>query len=283
MEQLPRLRARIASLEELRELMQAMRALAASHVQEAQAALNGIREYVGVVEDAIAEGTGLLPDADSRALTAGGQGDDVLVAVCSEHGFVGGFNDQLLDHAQAALLPGRRLAVIGGRGAMMAGERGLDPAWSLPMATHVGGILALARRVCQRLAGAVTATVVFGSYRRGGRYNIEQRTILPLDPVLLARGNHGARPLHHLPAEILLQQLAGEYLLAEVARSLMESFASENGARLHVMEAADRNLNDKRDRLARRAHSLRQETITAELLDLVTGVEAILDPAGTLA
>ncbi|MDH3919169.1 MAG: ATPase, partial [Rhodospirillales bacterium] len=62
MEQLPRLQARISSLHELRDLFRALRALAASHVQEAQSALAGIRRYVEVVEDAIAEGAALLPE-----------------------------------------------------------------------------------------------------------------------------------------------------------------------------------------------------------------------------
>ena len=55
MEKLARLRAQIASLDELRDLIRAMRALAASHVQEAQDVLAGIRRYVTVIEDAIAE------------------------------------------------------------------------------------------------------------------------------------------------------------------------------------------------------------------------------------
>jgi len=64
MEPLPRLRARISSLGELRDIIRALRAMAASHVQEAQAALPGIRQYVAVVEDAISEGAALLPPTD---------------------------------------------------------------------------------------------------------------------------------------------------------------------------------------------------------------------------
>lgn len=277
MEQLPRLQARVTSLHDLRDLMRAMRALAASHVQAAQQALDGIRQYVGVVEDAIADGAALLPDDGGGA--ADGMGADVLVAVCSEHGFVGALNERLLDRAAAGLRPGRQLAVIGQRGVAIAAERGLPVAWSEPMATHVGTVLNAARRIADHLAGSERAEIVFGSYRRGGNSAIEARRILPLDPALLARANGRSRPLHHLPAEILVRRLAGEYLLAEVTRSVMESFASENGARLQVMDAADRNIDGKLDRLSRQARSLRQEAITAELLDLITGAEAILGVA----
>ena len=68
MEKLARLRAQIASLDELRDLIRAMRALAASHVQEAQDVLAGIRRYVTVIEDAIAEAAALAP-ADGFSFT----------------------------------------------------------------------------------------------------------------------------------------------------------------------------------------------------------------------
>jgi F-type H+-transporting ATPase subunit gamma len=75
---------------------------------------------------------------------------------------------------------------------------------------------------------------------------------------------------------VLLQRLASEYLFAELTRAVMESLASENGARLRVMEAADHNTGDKLEGLRRSENALRQEAITSELLDVVTGSEAIL-------
>ncbi len=277
MEQVQRLKARISSLQELRDLMRAMRTLAASHIQEAQSALSGIRRYVEVIEDAIAEGAALLSWSDGRALTAASAGGaGVLIVVCSEHGFTGAFNELLLDRAEAERTVGQQLGIIGRRGAMLAEERNLGVAWSLPMATHVGGVLGVTRRVADRLAGAVTARIVFGSYRKGGRFDVATKTILPLAPALLAGAARGSRPLHHLDADILLQRLAGEYLFAEITRCVMESLASENGARLQVMEAADHNIGDKLEQLSRRQRSVRQESITSELLDIVTGADAML-------
>lgn len=56
----------------------------------------------------------------------------------------------------------------------------------------------------------------------------------------------------------------------------MESLASENGARLRVMEAANSSIGDKLAELRNKEHSLHQETITSELLEVVTGSEAVL-------
>ena len=148
------------------------------------------------------------------------------------------------------------------------------------MATHVAGVLGVTRRVAERLAAVSTANAVFGSYRRGGNYETEARSILPLDPALLAGSERRSPPLHHLAPDALLQRLASEYLFAEITRAVMESLASENGARLRVMETADHNIGDKLGGLRRSENALRQEAITSELLDVVTGSEAVLTGVG---
>jgi F-type H+-transporting ATPase subunit gamma len=276
MDQLPKLKARISSLLDLQSLMRAMRALAASHVQEAQAALEGIRKYAVVIEDAIAEGVNLLP-AKAVSATAGRQLDDLLILISSEHGFVGGFNERLIERAVATLKDGQQLGVVGLRGFQLLAEHGVATVWNEAMATQVGGVLGAARRVAAHLSGVSRVELIFGAYRRGGRYEIETRRVLPLDPSLLVRADGRSPPLHHLTAELLLQQLAEEYLLAELSRAIMESLASENAARLQVMEAADRNIDTRLQRLEVRSHTLRQDLITAELLDLMTGAEAIIE------
>jgi F-type H+-transporting ATPase subunit gamma len=277
MEKLARLKARIESLVELQDLMRAMRAFAASQVKEAQRALDGIRQYATIIEDAIVDGAALLPAGMNVPPAAAAP--DTLILICSEHGFVGGLNEQLVTRVVDRLRPGQQLAVVGRRGLELADEHGLDVAWDEPMATHIGGVVKLARRVSARLAGVAGAELVCATYQYGGHYEIEARRIVPLDPSLLQRVGTRAPPLHHLPAEALLVRLADEYLLAELARALMEAFASENGARLRVMEAGDRNVGQRLEQLGSKALTLRQQAITAELLELMTGVEALAGPA----
>lgn len=278
MEQLARLQARIASLHELRDLFRALRALAASHVQEAQGTLAGIRSYAGVVEDAIGEAATLLSRAGDDPTFALPSGPGALIVVCSEHGFVGAFNDQLLDRAAAEKTVDEKLVVVGRRGAMLAEERGYAVDRNFAMATHVGGVLAVARRLADYLAATPSARIVFGRHRKLGDFEAETRTVLPLDLALLARQGRRSPPLHHLAPDDLLRRLADEYLFGEITRALMESLASENAARLHVMEAADHNIGDKLEGLGRSERAVRQESITSELLDLVIGSEAILSP-----
>lgn len=279
MEQLPRIQSRISSLQELRDIVRALRALAASHVQEAQRALVGVRKYVEVIEDAIALGATLLPETTEELIADKPPDGRVLIVVCSEHGFAGPFNERLLDRAMEERTTGQELVIIGRRGAMLVAEKGLAIDRTFPMATNVGSVLGVTRLVAEYLAGVSKADVVFGSYRRGGNFDVEAKSILPLDPALLVGSERRSPPLHHLPPDALLHHLASEYLFAEITRAVMESLASENGARLRVMETADQNIGDKLDLLTRSANAMRQEVITSELLDVITGSEAIFKRA----
>jgi F-type H+-transporting ATPase subunit gamma len=275
MEQLARLKARLDSLHELRDLFRALRALAASHVQEAQGALAGMRSYAEILEDALAEGVALLPAADAGPATQA-VGAGALIVITSEHGFVGALNEELLDRAAELASPGGRLLIAGRRGARLAAERGLAVEKSFAMATQVGGVLGMTRRIADQLKDAAAVEVLFAGYRRGGGYEVERRGILPLDPSVFGRSKFASPPLHHLPAADLMQRLAGEYLFAEITRAAVEALASENAARLRIMESADRSIDDKMRNLKRQENAMRQESITAELLDVVTGSEAIL-------
>jgi len=276
LEELIRLKSRIESLGELQTLFSAMRAMSAARVQEAQAALDGIRRYAAVVEGAIAEAASLqtekLPRWPEVELPASGS----LVLICAEHGFAGAFNRLLLERTKAELNAGEQLGIVGRRGASLAEEHGLRPEWTLTMTTHVGGVIEVARRVAAQLTQAASVRLVFARYQSGGRFEVGVREVVPIDPRLLTTSAAHAPPLHHLEPQLLLQRLIEEHLFADLVLAMMESLASENGARLQVMKAADRNIDDKLSDLTRRARSVRQEVITAELLDIVTGAEAIL-------
>lgn len=276
MEQRARLAARLASLDELRGLIRAMRAMAAARVQEAQGALPGIRRYAAVVEDGIQKAAALLA-RNGVARPGGGpaRARRLLVVACSEHGFAGAFNERLLDRA-AAMAKDRALAIIGRRGAARAAERGLAPDWVLPAATHVGGVLVAARAAARRLADAAEVIVIFGRYGKGGAFEAVARCIYPLPPDLLARAIEGDPPIHQLDPAVLLDRLAAEYVLGELAQALTESLASENGARLTLMDAADRNIATKLEDLRRLERRARQDAVTEELMDVAVGAEAVL-------
>lgn len=78
-----------------------------------------------------------------------------------------------------------------------------------------------------------------------------------------------------LPAIQLLARVIGEHVAGQLVGALMESLASENAVRLQAMAAARHHIDDELRALRERANRLRQDAITSELLDAITGADAV--------
>lgn len=279
MDDVAALESRIESLGELRRLFRALRALAAMRLQEATSAVVGADTYVRTIKSAVAEAAALVPAAPLAASAdAHSAGERMVVAIGAEHGFVGAFNERILAAAETACGVGAHLGVVGRRAVVAALGRGLEPAWTEPLATQATGVLATARRVADRCGSVDAVTLAYARPKQGMSFTVHCAPILPLDLERLAPPPRTAPPLHHLPARALMWWLGREYLLAEIASALLATLAAENGARVQLMQAADDNSGDKLDHLRRRVRAARQQAITAELLDVVTGAEVILHP-----
>src|SRR3974390_1577602 len=141
-------------MDELLDIVGAMRSLAGMRVQEAQRALPGIRRYAQSMAAAIGAALLLMPEPLPE--TRAERGRRALILCAAEHGFVGGFNERLVDAAEAALESDDALFVLGSRGAALALERGRKVFWTRPMATRVSGapdgIDRLTRQLYARIA-----------------------------------------------------------------------------------------------------------------------------------
>jgi F-type H+-transporting ATPase subunit gamma len=271
---------RITGIGELLDIVGAMRSLASLRVQSALKALPGIRRYTETMASAIGSALTLLPEAATDA-RRGGPG--AVVLFCAEHGFVGGFNERLFDAADTVLSGIDELLVLGSRGAALAEERGRRAAASFAMATRLESVPEAVRRLAAALyprlaAGAIArAEVVFTRSRQGGGESIERQPLFPLDLRQMPARQTQLPPLHNLAAGVLIEKLIGEYFLALLTEAATESLASENAARFRAMDSAHENIRKKRDRLLSEARQARQEEITTELLDVVTGAAAMQD------
>ena len=276
---LSEIQSHIASMEELLDIVGAMRSLAAMRVQESQHALPGICSYAGSMAQAIGSAILLMPQPVQFDPLENGH--RAVILCMAEHGFVGGFNERMLEAAQAVLKPADLLFVLGSRGAALAYERGCKVAWTRPMATRLAGapdaIHRLTSELYARIARGEVARmeVMFGRYRPGAASTIERRLLLPLDIAGLSTEPAREVPLHNLPPRPLLEKLMAEYVFALLTEAAVESIASENAARFAAMESAHDNVSKKLSGLQENAHQARQTEITSELLDLMTGAEAI--------
>lgn len=279
MTRLSEIQSHIASMDELLDVVGAMRSLAGMRVQEAQHALPGIRSYADSMAAAIGGALLLMqpPLADAHQKHY----PRVLILCTAEHGFVGGFNEHMLDAAEAILQPSDLLFVLGSRGAAVAFERGRKVAMTKPMVTHLAGtpdaINRLTNELYERVARGDVAQieVMFSRYRQGAASTIERRLLLPLETAGLSSKPGHQPPLHNLPPRVLFEKLVAEYVFALLTETAVESLASENAARFAAMESAYENISKKLEGLRENARQARQSEITSELLDLMAGAEAM--------
>lgn len=276
---------RVASMQELQRIIGAMRAIASMRMQEAVGALASVREYGGAlaeaIHDALAITAGQSRNMHSNRVPVRQAGKRAIVLFASEHGFVGGFNQRLIEVVESDLLTTDALMIVGSRGAAVAAEHGHCVAWEHPLATHLAGIADTVRLVEEALLSwiargeIVRAEVVFSRDRRGGELVIERRRLLPIE-LTAARGpRRRLMPLHDLPAPQLLEGLTAEYMLAQLTEAATEALAAENVARFAAMESARDNVGRKLRTQRLDASRSRQEEVTNELLELLTGEQSL--------
>ena len=269
----------IASMSELFDIVGAMRSLASMRMQEAYRALPGIRRYAETMAAAIGSALLLMPEPRLGRSAVSRRG---LIVCMAEHGFVGGFNTRVFEAAERTLDPhaGDILFVLGSRGVVVVREHGWVMAWSHPMASRPDGAPETVRRLTTELYRAIAhgeitrVEVIFVRHRQGETAAIEQRQVFPPDLSSFAAKPPQLRPLHNLAPDLLLEKLVADYVFALLTEAAVESLASENAARFASMSAAHDNVSKRLGELRKDAHAARQDEITAELLDLVTGAEA---------
>jgi F-type H+-transporting ATPase subunit gamma len=274
---------RITSLHDLLEIVSAIRAIAAAQMQQAIRSLQAIRRYSATVRDALSEAATLLPSDGSVAASARPHKSG-LVVFCAEHGLCGAFNERALRAAELAMeRSGGSLAliVVGSRGSQICRERGVHPDLILPMATHCVGVTAAARRVAAELYRMFSqrqiagVEVIYAQHAEGQFAHLEQHRLLPLEMPAAERRREKVPLLINVPPQRLFDDMVGEYFFAALENAAMQSFFSENSTRFRTMEAAHRNIENKSQELTKLLQGLRQEAITTEILDLISGAEAL--------
>ena len=278
-ERLADIAAKITNVRQLEAVVTAMRGIAASRAQQGRALLGGIEAYSDVVTRSMGEALALLPEGESMQPVSGRQRRG-LILFSAEQGFVGAFGERILDAAGESLKDAA-VFILGTRGAAIAAERGVDLAWSAPMATQAGAVIATANRVADALYASVAegrmtdVDILFPSFVPASGLQITRRSLLPLDLTRFRRPITNLPPLTTLAPPDLIENLAAEYVFAQLCNAAMHAFAAENEARMLAMAAAKTNVQTKLEELSRRERQLRQEEITTEIIELAAGAEAM--------
>jgi F-type H+-transporting ATPase subunit gamma len=288
------LRNRIGSVKATRKITKAMQMVAAAKLRRAQEAATAARPYAERMDRLLANLNKRANRANAPRLLVGTGKDDVhlLVVMTAERGLCGGFNSNIAklarQDAQRLLAAGKTVKImnVGRKGADnlrrdfgrqivdrvdLKGVRQLGFANAVDIANKVIALF--------EAGGFDVATLYFGEFKSV----ISQKpTALQLIPARLpetAGANGAAKAEAVYEYEPDENEILGELLPLNIAsqifRGLLENQASFFGAQMSAMDSATRNAGDMIDRLTLRYNRTRQAMITKELIEIISGAEAL--------
>lgn len=292
METLEALESRIRSTEGLGSVVRTMKSLSAVHIRQYESAVRSLRRYDRTVELGLRallhahrfDGPDLSPRHDS--------GRTAIIVFGSDYGLCGQFNADLVDDAVATmgdLAPGSRdpfVVSIGARASVALRARGRPPQVELAPPSSVGGIASAVRDLLVAIdewrsrERVERVLLIHHRHESASTHRIERDQLLPVDPSRFRRSAERPWPSRRLPLftmdpQRLLSALLRELFAVALFRAFGEAGASEHASRLQAMQAAERNIDEKLQALRADYHRRRQDAITSELLDIISGYEAL--------
>lgn len=266
--------ARIDGIGQLGAVVNAMRGIAAARVQEARGRLIAVDSYAATIARAISEAVALVPRTAATGPSPPAR--LAIVLFCAEQGFAGAFSERVLDSVGPDLATAE-LFLIGTRGNAVAAERGMAAGWKCAFPAHSPGIPRLADRIAEALYPQIASgeigrlDAVFGQREPGRGTEVQRRRLFPLDIGKFPLPINAVFPLINLVPATLLRDLTTDYVFGQLCHAALHSFAAENEARMESMASARTQIERQLAILQANQRQVRQEEITAEIIELATG------------
>lgn len=285
------MRRRIGTAEDLYGVVRVMKALAASSVRQYEAAVESLAEYNRTIEAGLQ--IALRNRPESIAPKVAHNGRRAVIVFGSDQGMCGAFNEQVTAFAleQLDALGDERgdtaVLAVGARVVGRLEDAGCSVVRRVPMPSSIAGVtpavhdLLLAVEELRFSDGIDRLLVVHHRPRAHAGSRLQALQLLPVDGAWLDRlasrdWDSSSLPTFTMEWRALFSSLIRQHLFVALYRAFAESLASENTSRLAAMQAAERNIQGHLDQLALDYHQGRQESIQAELLDIVAGFETLI-------
>ena len=273
-ERLAEVRGRLNGMNQLDAVMNAMAGIAAARAQQARGQIAAVDTYATNIAAAMGQIVSQMP-RNGPPPASRPANHSALVLFGAEQGFVGAFSERVLD-AIGPEISGFDIFLIGSRCQALAGERGIATTWTSAMPSHSAGLPKLADRIANAIfsriqTGEIDGLDVVFSRWRAGRVSVERRHLFPVDLSAIPASSGSQPPLMNLPAATLLTRLGADYVHALICNAALHAFAAENEARMVAMAAARNQIERELSSLLATERQVRQEAITAEIIELATG------------
>lgn len=292
MSSLKELRNRIASVQATQKITRAMQMVAASKLRRAQEAAEAARPYaqrMSAVLANVAAGVANQPGASPLLAGTGSDKTHLLVVATAERGLCGGFNSSIArlarDHATALKEQGKQVKIlcVGRKGADVLKR---DFAADMLETISFQGLKSVGFEQAQQVANQVldmfeteafdVCTLFYSEFVNVISQNPNALQIIPATIDAAETPDLGGAAYDYEPEETeILDALLPRNISIQILRALLENAASEQGARMSAMDNATRNAGDMIDSLSITYNRSRQAQITKELIEIISGAEAL--------
>ena len=286
------LKNRIASVKSTRKITKAMQMVAAAKLRRAQDAAEAARPYTERFNAVMGQLASSASGSDTAPKLLRGTGSDqthLLVVMTAERGLCGGFNANIAklakQRADKLVAEGKTVKII------TVGKKGRESmrrGYSQYFVDHVD--LSDVKRLGYGDASAIAADVLkrfdAGEFDVATIFFAKFNTVISQDPtaqqIIPAKfdapeGDAGASTLYDYEPgeEAILADLLPRAVATQIFAALLENGASEQGARMSAMDSATRNAGEMIDKLTIEFNRSRQAVITNELIEIISGAEAL--------
>ena len=293
------LKNRIESVKSTRKITSAMKMVAAAKLRRAQEAAESARAYSERMDRMVRSLAGSFDGVEGGPELLAGNGSDqthLVVVFTSDRGLCGGFNGTIVRETRNILrdlkAQGKTVKLL------LVGRKGSDLLKSEYKDAYVDTITGIvgkrgiafseATSVADKVSGMFEAgefdvcSIVFNKFKSAMTQIVTHQQLIPFAADEVEGADEGATDgelkasYEFEPEESeILEALLPKNLGVQIYQAMLESSASENGSRMTAMDSASRNAGDMIDRLTLTYNRSRQAAITSELIEIISGAEAL--------
>jgi len=285
------MRVRIAATKATQKITKAMQMVAASKLRRAQAAAEAARPYAERMEKVLGNIASTITDPASAPKPLGGTGKDqvhLLVVCTAERGLCGPFNSSIVrlarEKANALIGQGKDVKIL------CVGRKGSDQLKrqfekQILETIELRGVKQIGFEHAEKIGAKIIALYEQGAFDVATLFFSRFKSVIAQVPTALQvippvfpekKDNVQSIAYEYEPDELdILGELLPRNISVQVFRALLENAASEQGARMSAMDNATRNAGDMIRRQTIKYNRTRQAMITKELIEIISGAEAL--------
>jgi len=283
------IKKRIGTVKNTQQITKAMKMVSAAKLRRAQDAVVAARPYADKMADVLSS-LALREDADGHALLAErGKGKALVVLITGDRGLCGGFNTNIAKVAERFIrdkaegFESYELLIVGRKGNDYLKRRaGMDITKvhenlvGTGQVTYPTGAL-LGQEIIELYKGGEYDGVflIYNAFQSAMTQIQTVMQLLPIVPKEVDEDVHVAEYIYEPNAAEVLEEIMPKHIEVQMFRALLESAASEHGARMTAMDSASKNASEMIGKLTLMYNRARQAAITTELSEIVAGAESI--------